>query len=129
MTDEREPNERCGTCRRELNGDASFARIYQDGRRIVLCSPACAEHFIFAPTLPAPDGGPRDYLEELIEELRWTQRSGADRPEPAPAAQSADLEIPPESCKAASPALSFARRRGQEMHSGSQRVRSVGALQ
>lgn len=64
--------DRCARCGREIRGEG-YCRLMRDGKALVLCSPACAERFIWngAGGAGSPDGLRSPSVEELVEALRW----------------------------------------------------------
>ena len=72
MADDFNDTETCAICRGNAAGSHAYCHFYVEGRRIALCSPACAEEFLRGPARPGNGNAPRDVIEEMVEDLRWT---------------------------------------------------------
>ncbi len=46
-------DESCAICHRD-GGGAAFCHVYEEGRKVTLCSPACAEAWLHRPRAEAP---------------------------------------------------------------------------
>jgi hypothetical protein len=63
--------ERCAVCGTNADEALAFCHLYPEGRRIALCTRACAEQFIRGGNWAAGDIEHRGGLAELIEKRCW----------------------------------------------------------
>lgn len=64
-----EESERCAMCGRDEAVHPAYCHFYQRDQRIALCSPECAERFLF--NAANHDGPPHDFLKRYLETLEW----------------------------------------------------------
>jgi hypothetical protein len=63
--------EHCAVCDADTGEGGAFCHFYPEGRRVALCGPTCAEHFMRGGSLPMGDA-PREFLKELAQKSAWS---------------------------------------------------------
>ncbi|HTO02728.1 MAG TPA: hypothetical protein VL069_03455 [Opitutus sp.] len=64
--------EHCAICAADMGERGAFCHFYPEGRRVALCGPTCAEHFMRGASSPGGGDAPRDFLEELAQKRSWS---------------------------------------------------------